>query len=260
VYVVQIGDFTVYFGASSGSSRKVLREMKEPDVMINYATRDNKPFDTIDRLFTDSGGYSFMHNKGEYTTTNRQYLEYVETHQPEVWALRDYPCEPDILEKHGRTVEDHQNKTTNRHRHLMDLKDDYDIDGEPMAVLQGWGPYSYERHIDGLQTAGVLTDIVGVGSVCRRNATEDILEILHRVNDALPQSTKMHAFGVKTDVLREDIPPKLVSVDTHSYDYRARYYCGDHYGGRKTWRDVAYHYTKQRDKLKRALYPRFGGG
>jgi len=106
---------------------------------------------------------------------------------------------------------------------------------------------------------GVLTDLVGVGSVCRRDATDEIISILHTVSDALPQSARMHAFGVKTDVLRREIPAKLISVDTHSYDFRARYYCVEHYDS-KGWRDVAYHYLKQRDKIKRAIYPKFGGG
>jgi len=256
---VRVGEFTVYFGASSGSTRKVLRELKEPDVMINYATRDNTPFNTIKRLFTDSGGYSFMHKKGEYDTTDRHYLEYVERHDPHVWALRDYPCEAAVLDKHGRTVDDHQRMTLDRHRSLMDLKDDYDITGTPMAVLQGWTGPEYVSHMDAMRDAGVLTDLVGVGSVCRRDATDQILDVLHAVNDALPSGATIHAFGVKTDVLRGDIPDKLRSVDTHSYDYRARYHCVEHFDS-KGWRDVAYHYLKQRDKIKRALFPRFGGG
>jgi len=257
---VRVGDFTVYFGASSGSSRKVLRELKEPDVMINYATRDNKPFDTIQRLFTDSGGYSFMKGKGEYQTTNAEYLDYIETHQPERFALRDYPCEPDVLESHNRTVSDHLNRTVRAHVSLLDEYEDRSLASEPMAVIQGWEVADYVRHIDMLRDAGVLTRVVGVGSVCRRNATGDILEVLNAVSRELSGNTRMHAFGVRLDVLREEYPRKLTSVDTHSYDYRARYHCADYYDGRKGWRDVAFHYLKQRDKMKRALYPDHGGG
>jgi hypothetical protein len=225
---MRLGDFTVYFGASSGSTRKVMRELKEPDVMINYATRDNTPFNTIKQLFTDSGGYSFIKGKGEYQTTNAEYLDYVEKHHPHRFALRDYPCEPDVLEKHGRTVSDHQHMTVEAHSELLDQVEDRGIKSEPMSVIQGWETPEYLNHIDMLREAGALTDVVGVGSVCRRNATADILAVLNAVSDCLSGSAKMHAFGVKTDVLRGNYPDRLKSVDTHSYDYRARYHAIDH--------------------------------
>jgi len=236
----------------------VLRELKEPDVMINYATRDNKPFDTIKRLFTDSGGYSFMKGKGEYQTTGAEYLDYVERHRPHRFALRDYPCERDVLEKHGRTVLEHQKMTVNAHVDLLNEWEDRGLTSEPMAVIQGWDVSEYIRHVDMLREAGALTDVVGVGSVCRRNATADILAVLNAVSDCLRGSAKMHAFGVKTDVLKGDYPDSLESVDTHSYDYRARYHCIDHNYPSKGWRDVAYHYLKQRDKIKRAIYATSG--
>ena len=69
---MKIGDFTFYFGASSGSSRKALQQLQEPHLMLNYATQNNQPWD-VEELFTDSGGYSFMKGKGEYKTTNAEY-------------------------------------------------------------------------------------------------------------------------------------------------------------------------------------------
>lgn len=96
-------NFTFYYGAASGSARKALRRLDEKNVMINYATANNTRWDGIENLFVDSGGYSFMKGKGEYETSEAAYLDYVTKVSPEVFALRDYPCEPDILEKFDRS-------------------------------------------------------------------------------------------------------------------------------------------------------------
>jgi len=48
----------VHFGASCGSSRKTLRQMEEPNVMLSYATRDNRPWDGIDSLIDELSGQS----------------------------------------------------------------------------------------------------------------------------------------------------------------------------------------------------------
>jgi len=187
--------FRFYFGAASGSSRKALRQLEEPNVMLNYATKMNEPWDGIERLFIDSGGYSFVKGKGEYDTDDATYLDFIGAHAPELFALRDYPCEPDVLAEHGRRVEDHQQRTLRRHRSLLDLLEDRDLPGTPLAVLQGWSIDDYLRCIDLFRDHGVLTDYVGIGSVCRRNQEAEIRRIIVAVRDALPPRVRLHAFS-----------------------------------------------------------------
>jgi hypothetical protein len=250
--------FTFYFGAASGSSRKALRKLDEPNVMLNYATKNNTPWDGIDRLFIDSGGYSFMKGMGEFETTNKEYLQFINEHEPEVWALRDYPCEPDVLEEHGRTVEDHQQMTTNRHRELLDLYEDpnYSVPGQPVAVLQGWRVNDYLRHLDQMRDAGTLTEYVGIGSVCRRNREAEIREIVLRVSEALPAWVDgLHAFGVKGNVLKfSDVRGALSSADSQSYEMQAQWgTLHDLDAGSKTWRDSALEYLRQKRRVRVAL-------
>lgn len=244
--------FTFYFGAASGSSRKALRELMEPNVMLNYATKNNQPWDGIDRLFIDSGGYSFMKGKGEYTSTNAEYLDFLEAHDPELFALRDYPCEPDVLESHGRTVKDHQRSTTERHRELLDQLGERDLSGQAVSVLQGWTVDDYIRHVDELADEGLLTDYVGIGSVCRRNREAEIREIILAVRDALPPSMRIHAFGVKGSVLQyADVRDALASADSQSYEMQAQWGTLRDLGtGSKTWRDSALEYLKQRRRIR----------
>lgn len=244
--------FTFYFGAASGSSRKALRQLEEPNVMLNYATKNNRPWDGIDRLFIDSGGYSFMKGMGEYETSDETYLAFVREHAPELFAYRDYPCEPEILAEHGRTVEDHQQRTLARHIRLADLVDEKPPDSRPVAVLQGWTIDDYLRCIDRFEAHGVLTDYVGIGSVCRRNREAEIRRIILAVADALPSGTDLHAFGVKGSVLQyADVRSALASADSQSYEMQAQWSSLHAKGaGSKTFRDSALEYLKQKRRIE----------
>jgi hypothetical protein len=247
--------FTFYFGAASGSSRKALRKLEEPNVMLNYATKNNEPWDRIDSLFIDSGGYSFMKGKGEYGTSDTEYLDYIQRHRPEVFALRDYPCEPDVLDEHGRTVREHQQMTTERHASLLEMIEDRDITGQPLSVLQGWEVPDYVRHLDELRDRGLLTRYVGIGSVCRRHREAEIREIIKQVASELPPRTDVHAFGVKANVLEfADVRDVLSSADSQSYEFRKQWAVLHDLGpGKTSWKDSAFHYLQQRQQIRKLL-------
>ena len=243
-----------YYGAASGSSRKALRKMEEPNVMINYATQNNKPWEGIENLFVDSGGYSFILGKGEYTTTNKEYLEYVEKHQPELFALRDYPCEPDVLEEHDRTVEEHQEMTIEKHKELRELMKEFDIKSKPLSVIQGWEIEDYLDHIERMKEEDLITEHIGIGSICRRGQDEEIRRIILEVNKALPDYCKIHAFGVKSNILRfAEVCEVLHSADSMAYEYSEQY--GQRISGTKTksFRDSTMAYLKFKKEINRMI-------
>lgn len=244
-------EFTFYAGAASGSCRKALRQLLVEDVMINYATQNNQPWDGIERLFVDCGGYSFMASSdtGEYQTTDAEYLDYVEGVEPELWALRDYPCEPELLQQHGRTVADHQRMTTERHVDLLGAAEDRDTPGQAVSVLQGWEIDDYLAHLDTLQERGALTDYVGIGSVCRRGREQEIRRVLLAVRDALPSRCDLHAFGVKVSVLQlTGVLEALTSADSQAFEFEARYN-----NDPCDWRVVGLEYLKYRQRLEEIL-------
>lgn len=245
-------NFTFYYGAASGSARKALRRLDEKNVMINYATANNTRWDGIENLFVDSGGYSFMKGKGEYETSEAAYLDYVTKVSPEVFALRDYPCEPDILEKFDRSVREHQRRTIEKHRRLFELLDDRTIEAEPLAVLQGWTKDDYLRHIEQMDREGLLTDRVGIGSVCRRGQDEQIREIINAVAEVT--TVDIHAFGVKANVLRfEDVRDNLRSADSLAYEMGSQYeanICNTH---KRCFRDLAYKYLEFKQRINRLM-------
>jgi hypothetical protein len=250
-----------FFGAASGQSRAALQKLEEPNVMLSHATRDNDPWDGIERLFVDSGAFSYFapapKGKGlsDYPTDDRDYLDWVREVAPTYWATRDYPCEPELLDYHDRTVVTHQQYTTERTIELFDLADDLgDVPGQRLAVLQGWSLQDYLDHLDQLRDHGLITDRLGIGSVCRRNREAEIRRIVLAVRDELPSSVELHAFGVKQHSLQyPDVLDALASADSNAFNRRAQ---GDAYerGVSHTWRESAFHYLK----VKRQL-AEFGG-
>lgn len=252
-------EFTFYYGCASGSSRKALRKMEESHVMVSYATKNNGSLGTESVHFTDCGGApdSFkdgdMAETGDYVTSDDAYLDYVTETGADLWSLRDYPCESDVLETHDRAVADHQRMTIDRHRSLIDLAADRGIDGQPVAVVQGWTVDDYLEHIDAHREAGTLTDYVGIGSICRRNADDEIQDIILAVRDALPARCRIHAFGVKLPVLEKSgVLDALASADSCAYDYglmmEAIYNGGDY-----SWKPIVGEYLEFKRRVGELL-------
>lgn len=247
-----MSDVEVFYGVASGQQRSALSRLDPEGVMISHATQNNQPIDGDHELFIDCGGYHHMvSGAGEYGDTDDEYIEYLLDVAPDWFALRDYPCEPDLLEQLGRTVRDQQHKTTENHISVYNAATDAGIVDDAVAVVQGWTTDHYLRHLDDLRDHGLLTDRMAIGSVCRRNADKDIANVVRAVRGALPAKCELHAFGVKGSVLRfEEVVDALDSVDSAAYDYSATRFKDETAGdGYNSWRDTARAYLNWRHEL-----------
>lgn len=129
-------------------------------------------------------------------------------------------CEPWILSKAagwlGGTVAAHQAWTV---RNLLELRAAApDLPFVP--VLQGWDRDDYLRCVDLYLAAGVdltVEPIVGVGSVCRRQATDEITAIF-----AALDGIRCHGFGVKSAGLAK-YGHLLASADSMAWSFRGRH-------------------------------------
>lgn len=249
-----------YYGAASGQQRSALRRLDPEGVMISHATACNTPWEGDYRLFIDCGGYHHMVNgTGEYATSHDEYLDYIEEVEPHRWALRDYPCEPDLIRELGRDVREHQSMTTDAHVELLNDRDARGTPGEAVAVLQGWTTRQYLLHLDEYFDRGVLgfadePTTVAIGSVCRRGYDEEIAEIILAVRDALPARYNLHAFGVKGSVLRFiEVVEALDSVDSAAYDWAESRVPSKRSGESFTWRDAARAYLNWRHQLEQTI-------
>lgn len=220
-------DCTFYWGVASGSSHAALyRALDDPDLptpehaMVSFATKENGLWPGPSWM-VDCGGApdSVIANNG-HAMSLREYIDYLRDPprkyrrdepgrvDPDIFALRDWPCEPNVREELGMTVEECQERTLVDHIRLLDaVEGDSSVRGEPMAVLQGWEIHDYLECIDTYRDHGLVTDTIGLGSICRKNTPaelERVREIAQRVRANLPARVNVHGFGLKQTMLEHD--------------------------------------------------------
>lgn len=169
----------------------------------------------------DSGGFSEIGKHGKWTMTEQQYVEAVEQYSVEVgkleWAAQmDWMCEPWMTEKTGLTVQEHQARTVENFLTLRSMAPHLPI----APVLQGWELDDYPKHVEMFESAGVdlkSEAVVGVGSVCRRQATQDICNLFESLSG---YGLRMHGFGVKTQGVKK-YGQHLHSADSMAWSYAA---------------------------------------
>lgn len=213
-----------YLSCASGSQIKTARRLQYPHILINYATKHNRPPTHDCSLFVDCGGFYSSLVSGMYLTPDQDYLEYIQRHQPALWALRDYPCEPQLLGKWGRTVAENIRRTVEHHLALLEAAQAYDIKGQAVPVVQGWRVADYLDCLDEFRDQGLIKDYMAIGSVCRRGQVGQIRKIVATVRRYLPARVRLHGFGIKLSALKErSVWEALHSVDSGAWDYEARW-------------------------------------
>jgi len=170
----------------------------------------------------DSGGFTALSGDGQWDMTPHQYVSAVERYTTEIgdleWAApMDWMCEPAVRAKTGKTVAEHQELTVDNYLRLRDMAPHL-----PFApVLQGWDLDDYRRCADLYAARGVdlaREHLVGIGSVCRRQATAQIAGIVGSLADS---GIRLHGFGVKTKGLAI-YGADLVSADSMSWSFDGR--------------------------------------
>lgn len=174
------------------------------------------------RWALDSGGFTEVSTYGRWQTSAAEYVSEVRRFRDAIgkmdWAApQDWMCEPWIVQKTGLTVLEHQRRTVDNFLELRALAPDV----KWIPVLQGYtrNDYLYCMYLYG--AAGVrLVDepVVGLGSVCRRQATDEIVEIVRTIWE---QGLRLHGFGVKMLGLPR-LAPMLVSADSMAWSLHAR--------------------------------------
>ncbi|MGV9772603.1 deazapurine DNA modification protein DpdA family protein [Streptosporangium sp. NPDC003464] len=180
----------------------------------------------------DSGGFTELQRHGRWTVTPEQYVSAVRRYRDQIGRLdwvapQDWMCEPAIIHggywggQHfagtGLSVAEHQHRTVANYLHLRELAPEVPF----IPVLQGWQLGDYLTCAELYQTAGVdlaALPRVGLGSVCRRQSTTEITQIVTTLARA---GLRLHGFGVKTGGLHR-YGPRLASADSMAWSYSAR--------------------------------------
>ena len=114
----------------------------------------------------------------------------------------------------GLSVREHQERTVANYVEL-------DGSGPFIPVLQGWERDDYWQCVELYREAGIelrSMDLVGLGSVCRRQSTREIASLVHELAD---YGLRLHGFGMKRTGLAR-FGTRLVSADSMAWSYRAR--------------------------------------
>jgi hypothetical protein len=172
----------------------------------------------------DSGAFSEILLHGRFTTTPAAYVAAVRRYQSRIgwmqWAAQqDHMTESWILERStiAKTVTEAQRWTTTNLLELRTLDAELPI----IPVIQGQTLDDYLRHIDAFAQAGIdlhAESLVGLGSVCRRQATGEIAELIGALTAT---GLRLHGFGIKTSGL-DTYGWCLASADSMSWSYRGR--------------------------------------
>ncbi|WP_033222224.1 DUF7221 family queuine tRNA-ribosyltransferase-like protein [Kitasatospora phosalacinea] len=171
----------------------------------------------------DSGGFTELSMHGEWRTAPGAYLTAVRRYADEIgnlaWAApMDWMCEPWIVQNTGLSVAEHQRRTVANFQQLRDAAPNLPI----VPVLQGWSLDDYQHCADLYDKAGIdLTSepLVGLGSVCRRQATTEAALI---VTTLAARGLRLHGFGFKMHGLRI-AGHHLASADSLAWSYEARH-------------------------------------
>ena len=146
---------------------------------------------------------------------------------PQFVAPQDWMCEPAVInggtwngntfKGTGLSVAIHQELTIDNFLYLREQ-----FPAAPwIPVLQGWTMDDYLSHADQYAAAGVdLADeqLVGLGSVCRRQSTAEIGAI---TGTLAARGYRLHGFGVKTAGL-DQYAHNLASADSLAWSSAAR--------------------------------------
>jgi hypothetical protein len=181
----------------------------------------------------DSGGFTELQMYGRWTLTAEQYAENVRRYiafygKKLLWvAPQDWMCEPLVINggmaprgvRFAGThlsVSEHQRRTVQNFVSLRRLLGDRVI-----PVLQGWTITDYWRCEDLYKKAGIrLTDerVVGIGSVCRRQSTNEATTIMMSL---AVSKLALHGFGFKKGGLA-NCHKFIASADSTAWSDTAR--------------------------------------
>jgi hypothetical protein len=224
-----VSGFTFYLGIHHGHW---LRTVPVP-VFVSHVTLAKYRRPLPKRLpgaiwALDSGAFSQIGEYGRWVMTPGEYVKAVRRYRDEIGGLQwaapmDWMCEPGMLAKTGLTIAEHQRRTIESVQELRELGPDLPI----APVLQGWDLRSYIECVHGYADAGIdlaSEPVVGLGSVCRRQNTDEIGRIVTTLADQFGLGN-LHGFGVKLQGVAK-YGSVLASADSMAWSTAGRHVPG----------------------------------
>lgn len=174
----------------------------------------------------DSGGFTELSLHGRWRFDERTYVAAVRRYVTEIGQLAfaapmDSMTERHVLARTGASLRMHQRMTVTNYLRLKELAPELPF----VPVLQGDSVADYHRCADWYERHSVdlaALPLIGVGSICRRQHTGEVEQILRSLAS---RGYRLHAFGAKVRGL-ERYSDAIVSSDSMSWSLRGRYVPG----------------------------------
>nr|ADN12884.1 hypothetical protein Cyan7822_0864 [Gloeothece verrucosa PCC 7822] len=216
-----------FIGCSPSQAASIINpDYPAAGVMIsaNSLRSRKSDFKTSSPWIMDSGAFTELSRFGKYRSSVEDYA-----HQISRWAnvghllcavAQDYMCEPFILERTGLSVEEHQRLTIERFERLCS----YPLPVKIMPVIQGYKVSDYIAHVQQYNDRLDQGEWVGVGSVCRRNGSPEIIGDILRAIKLIRPDLRLHGFGLKQTALENQAVRELLySCDSMAWSMPRRF-------------------------------------
>jgi hypothetical protein len=197
----------------------------------------------------DSGIGGMFKPESKPRLSIEEYAEQIEKWQPPIAWTYDYPCEPSIRQRFGYNPTQAQLMTN---ANTIRLRDTYGLPVQ--SVIQGWRIPDYLNNIDKLKEEGLLTERIGIGSICRRGKTAEINRVIRYIKREMPGWVKLHGFGGKTSILKTEARRYLRSGDSTSWNMEMRMYAWNKNNNEGlTWHEKVPYVTSYVNRIEKMI-------
>lgn len=208
--------FTVISGAGKGQEIEYdaavkLNESMPLNIMYSYLYLNMskvEPLHPFEKTFLDSGAYSKIGDNGEYPFSFEDYIQYTKDYDFNYVSTLDYPCDERLIS--GLSIKERVEKTADNTAELIDYIPNL------VPVLQGKTYDDYVYSLKLYEERDLLKEYIGIGSICIRKKTSEIVRIVKNLYHRLPRNTKIHCFGLEIPSIKK-LHPYIESSDSHTW-------------------------------------------
>ncbi len=215
-------------GADVLISANRLSQWQQIDGVREWCGFRTTPLALLDGLncWLDSAGFVAMKRYNGFPWSAEAYVALAAAYPFVRWASMDYCVEEEIA-RHKGEVRDRIARTVGANYLCYSLGRQHSISHTFMPVIQGRSADDYVRCIEAMASLVDDHEVVGVGSMCRRqvHGPDGILQVISILDQVLAgRPTRLHLFGLKSqgaEAVRAH--PRVFSVDSQAYGTAARW-------------------------------------
>jgi len=172
-----------------------------------------------DTLFVDSGGFQATDRWDmSYPYEPKRLFDWAESIDADYVAAPDFACEPEL---HPSSVEHRIERTIEEHAFAFDQYHEGDYSFTLIPVLQGYYEDQYKWCIERYKQEGFIRDYMAVGTVCKRDSTDAIHNVMTTIDCGLPD-VDFHMFGMTLNAWKDRrMMGRFRSADTAAWNWGA---------------------------------------